>query len=282
MVVDEVKALYALPPGEFVAERTLVVRRLKHEKRAAHAAAIAKLRRPKAAEWLLNRLAREDPAVVERWATSVAGARDAQSAAIGGASGDDFRVATNELNAATRAIADAALGLESDIKRNDVLVVLRTLIAADSTDMLVGGVVGSEGVLEPADLFAGAPEPILRLAINRPPKSARAKGRRPEPPIARKIEPETVSEIETKPEPRPTAGEMRRRTRLIAEYGRAQTSLDAARGAVDAGVAKVDVAKDVLAKAEDVLARRVSELEAAERDLRRLADDVESLTGSSR
>ncbi len=282
MVIEEVKALYAVPPGEFIAERTLVVRRLKHEKRAADAAAIAKLRRPKAAEWLLNRLAREDPAVVERWATSVTGARDAQSAAIGGASGDDLRAATNELNAATRAIADAALGLDSDMKRDDVVVVLRTLIAAGSTDTLVNGVVGSEGVLEPADLFAGAPEPILRPAINRPPKSPGPKGRRPAPPIAREIEPETASEIETKPEPRPSAGEMRRRTRLIAEYGRAQTTLDAARSAVDAGVAKVDVAKDALAKAEDILARRVSELEVAERDLRRLADDVESSTGSSR
>src|ERR1700710_545743 len=108
MVVDEVRALYALAPGEFVAERTLLVRQLKQAKRKEDAAAIAKLRRPKAAEYVLNRLSREDPDVVADWSAPVAAARDAQSAAIGGASGDDLRAATAAVGAATKVTLDAA------------------------------------------------------------------------------------------------------------------------------------------------------------------------------
>ena len=288
MVVEEVKALYRVAPDDFVAERTLLVRQLKKDKRKEDAAAIAKLRRPKAAEYLLNRLSREDPDVVAEWATAVGSARDAQSAAIGGASGADLRAATAAVNAAAKATVDAAHGLDAAIKRDDLVSVLRTLIAADSTGMLTSGVVGSEGVLAPADLFAGAPEPAERIARERPVPVARARPKAQKPtddaghPAAVAGHPapdEPTPQHEPTPEPvrRPSATEIRRRTKLIADYQRIQATLQAARASVSAAEARLAAARDALAKAEATTAQRRAELDEAVATAGRLTAEVAAL-----
>ena len=297
VIVDEVKALYASAPEDFVAERTALVRRLKQDKRKDDAAAIAKLRRPKAAEHLLNRLSRQDPDVVADWAAAVAAARDAQSAAIGGASGDDLRTATAAVNVATKKSVDAASHLDPDVRREDLVAVLRTLIAADSTGMLTSGVVGSEGVLAPADLFAGAPEPPQRAprkpSAKSPPNgstlsgasSSTAEGASTEPNAVGAPQPEghpapqPEPEPEPEPEPvrRPSAAEIRRRTKLIADYQRSLATLQAAKASASAAESRLDVAREALAKAESAAAKRRDELEEAEVTVQRLSSEVAEL-----
>ena len=63
--VDELDALYGLAPEEFVAARDALARRLRKEGRREEAAEVAARRRPSAAAWALNQVARQAPAVVE-------------------------------------------------------------------------------------------------------------------------------------------------------------------------------------------------------------------------
>jgi hypothetical protein len=60
-VEDEVDALYAGDPDEFVAGRQALVKRLRAEGDRARAAEVAQLRRPTAAAWAVNQLARRHP-----------------------------------------------------------------------------------------------------------------------------------------------------------------------------------------------------------------------------
>ena len=77
--------------------------------------------------------------VVARWAKAVAAAVDAQSATIGGGSGEAFREATSELRAATGLLVNAAvaaLGGEGGTKRDQVASAVRALSAGNG---LTGG-----------------------------------------------------------------------------------------------------------------------------------------------
>jgi hypothetical protein len=60
-VEDDVDALYAGDPDEFVAGRQALVKRLRSEGDRARAAEVAQLRRPTAAAWAVNQLARRHP-----------------------------------------------------------------------------------------------------------------------------------------------------------------------------------------------------------------------------
>jgi len=62
----EREALYAEPPQAFVRARNALAARLRRQGRAREAAEIARLRKPSAALWLVNRLAATDPAGVRR------------------------------------------------------------------------------------------------------------------------------------------------------------------------------------------------------------------------
>ncbi len=69
-VEDDVDALYAADPDEFVEARQALVKRLRSDGEREQAAEVAKLRRPTAAAWAVNQLARHHPddlaALVER------------------------------------------------------------------------------------------------------------------------------------------------------------------------------------------------------------------------
>jgi len=60
-VEDDADALYAADPDEFVAARQALVKRLRADGDRAQAAEVAKLRRPTAAAWAVNQLARRHP-----------------------------------------------------------------------------------------------------------------------------------------------------------------------------------------------------------------------------
>ena len=98
-----------MPPPDFVARRNALVRELKADGRSDDAKAVGALRRPRLSEYALNAAVRENDALGQRFATAVAHATAAQSAAIGGGGGADaMRVATRELRAATTALTEAA------------------------------------------------------------------------------------------------------------------------------------------------------------------------------
>lgn len=166
-MLEAARDLYALAPADFTAARNQLAKELKAAGQTDDAAIVAKLRKPRLAEWALNRLAREQRDVVDRFALAIAAAQTAQSAAIGGTTGD-IREATAELRQATAAAADAAVrGLAADggngeAQRDDLTTILRELVGAADATPLLAGVIGSEALVASGEFFPGAPDPAMR------------------------------------------------------------------------------------------------------------------------
>ena len=203
-MLEAARDLYGLTPGEFIAARNQLVRRLKANGRADDALTIAALRRPRLAEWALNRLAHTDPQTVTRFAHAIAAAQRAQAAAIGG-DATALRAATAELRDALNTVAAAAVrGLTTDggngeAQRDDLTAILRQLVATADPSPLVAGVVGSEAIVSSGEFFPGAPDPPSRpapaastatataesaTAVAPPPAQSQAQAQAPEKPAA--------------------------------------------------------------------------------------------------
>jgi hypothetical protein len=222
-----VRRLYSLDPSDFTAERNAVVKELKKAKRAEDAAFIAALRKPSAVEHALNTVARENSDVVARWAKAVAAAVDAQSATIGGGSGEAFREATSELRTATGLLVNtavAALGGEGGTKRAQVASAVQALSGGNGPKHVVDGVVGSAAVEADSDLFAGAPDPPPRT------KAAAAK-----------------------PAKGPSPADVARRKRAEEKHAAAVTDVEHAESAVRAAEKALAAARARLQKVEDEL-----------------------------
>ena len=101
--------LYEVPPGEFVAARTALVRALKSDGERETADEIAARRRPTRGAWGLNQVARHDPSLVDAYFDAVSALRDATEHALGGdASG--VRPAQLDERATVDAIIASATG----------------------------------------------------------------------------------------------------------------------------------------------------------------------------
>lgn len=96
----KIDALYAGPPGEFVAARNALAKELKGEGRREEAEHVAALKRPTVAAAVLNRLARERPGEMKAFARAAAALRKA--------SGRKLREAARAERAAAAALVDAA------------------------------------------------------------------------------------------------------------------------------------------------------------------------------
>jgi hypothetical protein len=97
--------LFAVPLEEFVAERTRLGRELKAGGERSAAEEIAALRKPTAAAWALNRVARDQPDAVEEWLEAAAALRDA-SMHPAEAGGDGLRAAMAAHRAATARLTE--------------------------------------------------------------------------------------------------------------------------------------------------------------------------------
>src|SRR5262245_32873978 len=87
----DVEALYQLPLAEFTSARNALAARLKKAGQTERAAAIARLSKPSAPVWAINRVAREEPATIHNFLEAVAQLRSTQE-----------RRRSEELDAATR------------------------------------------------------------------------------------------------------------------------------------------------------------------------------------
>lgn len=252
-LAEEVARLYALAPGDFVAERNATAKAWKREGRKDEAATLGALRKPSVVEGALNRTAHRDPSTTRAWADATRRADDAQSATIGGADAAALRAAVAELRTATDAMVDAAVTTAGDEhKRDDIAAFLRAL-PVGAAAQVVAGVLGSE-VLPDEDLFAGAPTPPPRARpVAGEPKAEPARaaaGLRSAP----KPAPASRSKPTSKPGPVAAVPSARRRKleRAVEKHRDALTALDAE---VDAAQRAVEDARRGLAKVE---ARRES------------------------
>lgn len=165
MQVDD---LYGLAPDRFVPERAALAKALRAEGRRDEAAAVAKLRRPSAAAWVVNQLVRGSAdGVAELFAAGDA-LRAAQSALLAGrGDGATLRDAGARERAAVDALLAAAPGLGGDASAATLERVADTLHAAaldeTSREAVCAGRLERElrhaglGLGEGADVFAAAP-----------------------------------------------------------------------------------------------------------------------------
>ena len=86
----EARRLYGLEPEEFVAARDAAAKALRADGHKAEAAAVAKLRKPSVAAWIVNRLARDEAGLVDALLDAGAKLREVQ---LAGAAASDLRTA---------------------------------------------------------------------------------------------------------------------------------------------------------------------------------------------
>jgi hypothetical protein len=110
---DLTDRLYGLELDEFTPARDAAAKELRKEKRRDEAAVVAKLRKPSAAAWLVNRLARERREDVDALLEAGEALRDAQERAVAGeGAGGDLREAADAERRAVDELVRAARELE--------------------------------------------------------------------------------------------------------------------------------------------------------------------------
>lgn len=125
--------LYTVPPGRFVAARDEAVARARAAGDSAGAAALAKLRRPTVAAWLVNLLALRRPELVEQLTELATGLAEAQREL----SGDRLRELASQRRRVVSALVATAqsLAVEADpgltrskLPRNEVAATLHAAL----------------------------------------------------------------------------------------------------------------------------------------------------------
>jgi hypothetical protein len=132
--VELIGDLYQLPPTEFVAARSALARRLKDEQRRDDAQAVQRLARPSQAAWLLNRLAQEDPLVIDDVIKAGRELRKAQMALMGEGGAERLRAAQKSRRALLMTATDKALKLGGASNKSQARAVGDVLEAASVDD----------------------------------------------------------------------------------------------------------------------------------------------------
>ena len=133
---EAARALFALPPEEFIAGRDRLAAELKDAGKADEATDVKKLRRPSIVAWAVNAASRERPEEVAALREAGQALRRAQRKALSGGGGEDLRHATDDRRALIQALADegvAAIGARGGAHRDAIAA---TLDAASVDDEL--------------------------------------------------------------------------------------------------------------------------------------------------
>lgn len=227
----DVDRLYGLPLADFTKERDALARRLRAEGNRDDAAAVAELRKPVLAAWVVNRLARERVdgvrALVDAAAAIRAGKPDAA---------ERFRATADDLARAGREVLAAEGRRPTDAVLRDVATTLRATAAAEP-DVLLGGRLTEPVEATGFEAMAGA--------VPRRPASPRAR-REPEP--KRAAQPDRARVQEARKALAEARHEARRLARAADLAEREARSLRAdaeaaAQAVVDAGAALAQLTK---------------------------------------
>ena len=247
----EAERLYALDPEEFVAARDAAVKALRGDGKRAEAAAVAKLRKPSVAAWVVNRLARDESDLLEVLLDAGAKLREVQ---LAGAAAAELRAAiTAEAKALDALMRPAGrIADRSGSGRETALARARdTLHAAaldpDLADEVRRGVVVREQQAIGFPLGAALPERPARPAA-KPAKDRATKATR-------------------EPEPEPVRDEVaeKRLQRAEAAAAAAGEKLDLAEQGLERASGELEEARSELARARRFLKAAETRVEGAER-----------------
>src|SRR3954447_19052405 len=109
MTPDDIGKLFLEPHGRFVQARDALAKELRAAGDRERAAEVKQLRRPTAAAWAVDQLARRRPKDVEKLLAAGEALRKAHAAAMGGSgSAPDLRAAAEAERAAVDALTDDA------------------------------------------------------------------------------------------------------------------------------------------------------------------------------
>jgi hypothetical protein len=139
--------LFDLDPGDFVAARDELARRLRREGDAEAAAAVKALRRPPLSAWAVNRLARGDEPGLGPLLAAGERLRAAHQAALAGEGADELRTAARAEREAAAGLVEAAMGLlreaghpATDATRDRVAATLHAAAASpEAADLVRSG-----------------------------------------------------------------------------------------------------------------------------------------------
>lgn len=152
--------LYALPPEEFTAARDAAAKQAKAENDAPRSKELKALRRPSVAAWLVNRLAREQPALLEQLLALGPALAEAQSSGHA----DQLRTLGRQRRDLVEAVAGAAVSVAdrsvAGPVRDEVVTTLEAALADPSSAAAV-----RTGRLVRALTYAGFGEVDLSGAV---------------------------------------------------------------------------------------------------------------------
>jgi hypothetical protein len=262
--------LYALPPDEFTAARNALAKELRAAGDKAAAAEVAKLRRPSVGAHALNRVAREEPELLEAALGAGIALREASEAAAGGDAGN-LREASAAERAAAQAVAKAAkahLGSRGDALVPALLATLRAAALDDGVaQQLRTGTLTAEH--EQAGFGFGLDGGDGAVTPRRPTRSGAKKAKEkpkleavpdlPEP------DPEAAAREKAERAEARAAERQRKKEHKAAEQRATRLEREAERLAKEATVAEAEAA-EARRKADDAMAKAD--------EARRAADDL--------
>ena len=276
--------LYALDPGEFVAARNELAKRLRKAGERQLAAEVAKLRRPSPAAWAVNQLVRRHREDLEALVQAGEDLRSAQDRALGGGEPAELRQAARARREAVgrlTELAEAILAERGGTPGAHAGEVAATLEAAsldeESAGQVLSGQLTSE--LQPPSGFGLSDVPVAeRPARKEQPPSPVEKG-----PSRRELEKaeEAVAEARQRWEERSAkareavdrVGDARRAVREAeVDVARLEDLLADAERRRRATVREAEHAEDAASRAEDAASRAAEVLRTAERRLAELEE----------
>lgn len=235
--IDGVDELFGVPLEEFIAARDALVKALKADKRKEDAATVKALRKPSAAAYAINQVARSSSDDVDALLAAGAAVREAQAKAMQGRDDGALRTTTREWRDRVNGLAARA-----GQHRDDAAVAFE----AASVDEVVGAFVRAgrlTAVPEAGGLggLAGMPERVVRTREPEPEAELLWGTPEPEPVDEAPMEPAVDSELEAKIAE--AEKELEKRTHRLR---RAEQRLDQAKQEVrEAEAARDEAAKNL-------------------------------------
>lgn len=165
--------LYAVPPAAFTAARNRVSAELRKAGRAADARTVARMRKPTAALWAVNRLARDDRQAVSGFVAAVERLKQKQlrdPRAVADALREQRAALDVLVERARRLLADAGLRASPAVLRRISDTLLGAAVDGSHAEALRRGVLTEERPAPGFDAFSGARVSAapLRLVSTRP------------------------------------------------------------------------------------------------------------------
>jgi hypothetical protein len=272
----EAERLYGLEPEAFVAARDAAAKALRGDGRKAEAAAVAKLRKPSVAAWVVNRLARDEPDLVEALLNAGSKLREMQ---LSGAAASDLRSAIEAEARALDALMPPA-GRIAGSAREAALERARDTLHAAALDPEVAEDVRRGVVVREQQAIGfplGAALPQRPAAPVSGPSSKRQRAANAEPDQAPVRDEVAAKRLERASTAAATAAEKLDRAeqaldRASGELAAAREELKSARRALTAAERKADGAERAAAAAErarDAAREKADEAAARRRELER-------------